>query len=103
MLDPSIFTFLRQFKTRTDFCNYKCVSFFNLPCFILFDCNIQIRNFILIFLIPLFMLALTGACCGRGIWTFKCWFKYLAVFTGIAFLIWLIKKCAKGNKIRERK
>lgn len=103
MLDPTIYNFLKQFTTRSEFCDYKCVSFFNLPCFILFDCNIQIRNFILIFLAPLIIVALAGICCGRGIWTFKCWMKYIAVFTGIGLLIWAIKKCSEGSSVRERK
>ena len=103
MLDPSIDNFLRQFNTRTEFCDYKCNGFFNLPCFMLFGCNIHLRNFLLAFLLPIVVIAITGLCCGKGIWTFPCWLRYLAVFTGVAFLIWAVKKCAGGQKIRERK
>ena len=102
-LDPNIHTFLRMFNSRTEFCDYKCQSFFNLPCFFLFSCNIQIRNLILLFFFPIFIIILTGVCCGKGIWTIPCWLKYLAIFTGITFLIWAVKKCAGSGKIRERK
>jgi hypothetical protein len=98
MLDPSITTFLKQYKTRTEFCDYKCANFFDLPCFILFDCNIHIRNFIIIFFFPIFALSLTGLCCGKGIWTFSCWFHYLALFSGVKFIIWAIKKCVGDAK-----
>jgi hypothetical protein len=83
-----------MYKTRTDFCEYKCPNFFNLPCFILFGCNIQIRNFILAFFVPIFILSLTGLCCGKGIWTFSCWMEYLALFLGARAIIWVVKKCA---------
>lgn len=101
MLDPSIHTFLKMYKTRTEFCDYKCTSFFNLPCFILFGCNIQIRNFVLAFSVPIFALALTGLCCGKGIWTFSCWLKYLALITGVRAMIWAIKTCAGDNQEKE--
>jgi len=92
-LDPSIFNFLKNFANRTEFCNYKCPNFYSLPCFLLFGCNIHLRNFILIILIPLLFLIFVGLCCGKGIWTFRCWARYIALFTGIVFWIWLVKKC----------
>lgn len=103
MLDPTINAFLLQFNTRTDFCDYKCTNIFNLPCFILFGCNIQIRNFVLMFLFPFVMLTLGGLCCGKGLWTFNCWLRYLAIFTGISFVIWAMKKISLGGSTRKRK
>ena len=93
MLDPNIHSFLRQFNNRTEFCEYKCRGFFDLPCFLLFGCNIQIRNFFLLFFTPIVILLITSLCCGRGIWTFRCWVKYLMIFSGISLIMWVIRKC----------
>ena len=97
MLDPNINVFLTLFRTRTELCDYKCKSIFNFPCFLLFACNIHIRNFILMFVLPLFMVLLTGICCGKGLWSFGCWFRYLRVFLGINFIIWVISKCKSAG------
>jgi hypothetical protein len=43
---------------------------------------------------------MAGIFFGKGFWTFTCWFRYLAIFTGISFLIWAIKKIIEGGSIR---
>jgi hypothetical protein len=93
MLDPNINVFLMQFRNRTELCDYKCVSIYNLPCFLLFGCNIQIRNFILIFILPFIMLLAICICCAKRFWTFKCWLKYVAVFSGFNFFTWVVSRC----------
>jgi hypothetical protein len=102
MLNPNINTFLKQFRTLTDFCDYKCGSLFNFPCFVLFNCSIQIRNFVSLLLLPFIILSLAALCCSRGIWTFGCWFKYIFLFTGIKLIIWGINKCANGGSLGDR-
>jgi hypothetical protein len=44
-----------------------------------------------------------GVCCGKSIWTFTCWFRYIAIFTGISFIIWAVTKIVEGGGIRARK
>lgn len=75
----------------------------NLPCIMLFGCNIQMRNFLLVFLVPITALLLASVCCGRGLWTPQCWARYLAVITGLALILWCLKKCWNGSKVRESK
>ena len=102
VLDPTIYNFLKQFRNRTEFCDYKCQTFYNFPCFIVFGCNIQIRNFFLLIIFPLVMLVMVGICCGRGLWTFSCWFRYLVVVSGISLFIWVVRRCVEGQKNREK-
>lgn len=103
LLDPRVNVFLRQFTTRTSFCDYKCPSFFNVPCFLLFGCNIQLRNFFLLFFVPIVTVVISGACCGRRVWRFGCWMRYLGVFTGIILLIWFCKRISKAAAVRKRR
>ena len=102
-VDPDIFAFLQNFKSRTEFCDYKCPDVYNLPCFIIFECNIHIRNFVILIALPVWFLAMLGLCCGRGIWTFKCWLKYLMLFSGIVLFVWLIDMCIKGRRKNKRR
>lgn len=104
MLDPNLNVFLTQFRSRTEFCDYKCnKSLFNVPCFLLFGCNIQIRNFILMFLLPFFILILTVVCCGKRLWSVSCWWRYAKIFLGIHFVGWLFSKCKSAGAERLRK
>ena len=49
----------------------------------------------LVFAVPVFLLAFTGLCCGKGIWTFGCWMRYLAVFSGVRLVLWVVGKCVQ--------
>lgn len=98
IIEPTIFNFLGNFPTRTDFCHYKCPQFYNVGCFLLFGCNIHLRNFFFIVLMPVFALISIGLCCGKGTWTFHCWGRYLAIFTGVVLIIWFIRMRAQRNK-----
>lgn len=54
-------------------------------------------------ILPLFMLVLFGICCGKKMWTFGCWVKYVKIFLGVNFILWVIKRCKEGGDIRARK
>lgn len=90
--DPNLLTYLYQFDNRTHYCNHKCPRIWEIQCFALFGCNIQTRNFLLIFVAPLLLLVITGSCCGKGVWTIPCWCRYLFYFSGLGVLVWGIGK-----------
>lgn len=54
-------------------------------------------------LLPIILIAMIGLCCGKGIWTFGCWGKYIGLLTGVFFIIWFLKKFVKGYETLERR
>jgi len=39
------------------------------------------------------MITFAAICFKKRIWTFGCWFRYIMVFTGISFILWVFRKC----------
>ena len=103
LIDPNIQVFIARFETRTEFCDYKCGTFYHLPCFLLFSCNIQLRDLFLLVLLPLFMFFLTIICCRKRMWSVPCWIRYVAIFSGAALLIWVVRRIMKGGEVRKRR
>jgi hypothetical protein len=96
-ITDSNYKFLKNFQTLTDFCDYKCENFYNIPCFFVLDCNIQMRNFVLIILVPLLSLIILAWFCKKGWWNLGCWWYYFSILSGITFLIWVYRKIVKGQ------
>lgn len=93
----TIKNYLALYDSRIAFCDDHCYHMFDFTCFIIFNCKTHIRNVLLIFIVPLAFIAITGMCCGRGVWTVPCWFRYLTSFLGIYIFIWAFKQCVKGG------